>query len=615
MKAVLFILRFGFPYIWRYKARFFSGLFLGLGYAAVNGLSPWAAKLMVERIAPSTAPGMGASLLPAEGLQRWGAQAMEVLDRWLPLAGRPLDAFQITGCLLLLPLLVFLRGSLSYLSSYCMKWASERVLNDLRYDVLVKLSSLSMDYFNKTKTGDFITRVSADTKQFYLCLSMGLSDMVKEPFSAIALILALLVMDAQLALFALILLPFCAIPILVLGRKTRKAGKGATQVEIKQSSLLIEALANIRLVQAYGLESHNAARFARQARERTKHNMRINKAGELVNPVIELISAVGIATLLLFIVSSGRSLSNLAGFVATLALLYQPVKKLGGIHLNFQKAMFGVERLQQTFRQQPTVQNLPGAVEAPPFSHELRLDQVSFGYEQEVVLDGVSLRIPKGTHLGIAGPSGSGKSTLVNMLFRFHDPVAGRILLDGRDLREFTLASLRSQIGLVSQEAFLLDASVAENISLWNPSITADQIEAAARAASAHKFIMELPEGYATRIGERGVRLSGGQKQRISIARALARRSAILILDEATAALDSVTEREVQAAVDSLGRDCTVISVAHRLSTLKNCDHIVVLVEGRLAEEGTYEELVARGGVFSRMARSQEVPSHGGDAE
>ncbi len=612
-----FVFEFGWPYIRRYRTRFFLGVFLGMLFGASQAIFPWAVKTFAERVVPGlAAPAPSSTALATPGLgawkaqlQSWQARVNQTLDVWLPAANQPLTPRRIAGCLLFIPLLVFLRGALGYTGGYCLRWASERIMNDMRFDVLAKLQSLSLDFFHRSKTGDLMMRMTADTLTIYQALISAFANLVREPIAVVGILIALWLIDWQLTLFSMAFFPLCVVPIIILGKKTRKAGKGSIIAETSQSSLLVEALSNIRVVKAFGLEERQQERFRDLARERMRHNMRAGRADEMVNPLIEVGAAFGISALLLFVVATNRSIPDLLGFAAGIGLFYAPVKRIAKIHLVFQRAFFAVERIRGTFAEQPTVAERAEPLALPEFSRALEFDQVQFSYGDEPVLDRLSFRVERGQHLGIAGPSGSGKSTIVNLIFRFYDPASGAVRLDGVDIRDVPLARLREQMALVSQEVLLFDATVAENIGYGRRGASREEIEQSGRLAGADIFIRQLPQGYDTMIGERGVRLSGGQKQRLAIARALVRRAPILVLDEATAALDSASEAEVQESIDRLGAGHTLVTVAHRLGTLRHCDRILVVDAGRIVEQGTFAGLLAQRGLFASMAARQGITS------
>jgi subfamily B ATP-binding cassette protein MsbA len=331
------------------------------------------------------------------------------------------------------------------------------------------------------------------------------------------------------------------------------------------------------------------------------------QAKELTNPLVEVISMFGLGLLVVYIFASDTTLPDFVGFLTGVMMLFLPIKKLARVQVFFEQAAPGVERLAELFNELPSIQDPIHPQPWPSFTTEIRLERVSFSYDHRIVLHDFTLVIPRGNRIGIAGASGSGKSTLVNLLFRFYDPAAGRISVDGVDLRDISMESLRDKMALVSQDVVVFDATVAENIAAGKLSATREEIVAAARAASAHEFIMQLPEQYDTRLGERGLTLSGGQRQRVAIARAFVRNAPILVLDEATASLDSKAEAEVQAAIEQLEKNRTVVCVAHRLSTLADMDQIVVLEQGRIIEQGSFAELLEAGGSFANMAARQGI--------
>ncbi len=620
MNSFKSILDFGWPYIRRYWGRLLAGILCGILFGLSNGSFIWAVRTLTERLTPRTeaAAREDASpketkskhVLPAlrERLDRLNSKVNQWIDPWLPLAGAKKMGWQrALGGLLLLSLLVSIRSIADYLSGYCMGWVSERVINDLRGDVLEKLSTLSLDYFNRSTTGDMLTRINTDTVNLHRALRVGCADIVKEPFSIVGAFLAMLFIDWKLTLLALAFLPLCLFPLIVLGKKTRRASRLSRKANVSQNSMLVELLTGIRVIKAFNLESDQLRRFYEYSKQLVRHGMKSVQAKELVNPLIEVISMLGVGLLVIYIFWKGWSVSDLVGFIAALMLMFVPIKKLAGIHILFEQASAGVERLIEIRNEQPTVKDPVNPKPLTTFKSQIAFENVSFSYGQEPVLRDINLTIPRGHRLGIAGESGSGKSTLTNLIFRFYDPTNGAVKIDGLDLRDISFRDSRNQMALVSQEIVLFNLTVAENIACGKPGATRAEIEAAARAAYAHDFIMELPQGYDAPIGERGVTLSGGQRQRLAIARAFVRNAPILVLDEATASLDSQSEAEVQAAIDHLAENRTVVCVAHRLATLAAMDKIIVLLRGRIIEQGTFAELLKSGGRFAEMANQQGI--------
>src|SRR5687768_13869817 len=482
------------------------GVIFGISNAAILGGS----KALLARVFPKDTttlqvPETGSSTKRfAEFANATKEKLGAITDPWLPKDERPLDARQLVGLLLFFPMLFAFRGYIGYLSSYCMGWVSERVISDLRQDVFHKLSTLSLDFYNRATMGDLITHVHGDTQALQKSLNLGISDLVKEPVTIIFTLGYLLWMDWKLTLFVAAFMPICVVPMAILGRKVRRASKGNVKTGVLQQSLLVEFLSSIRLIKAYKLEKQATARFAQHARQLVHHGMKQIQAKELVNPLIETIGAIGLGILLVYIIYTGKTGSELAIFVGAVALVYTPIKKVAGLHVYYQQASVGIERLMKIFQEQPTVKEPAQPQPMKPFAREIRFENVTFAYNDQPVLRNFSLAIPFGMKLGVVGESGSGKSTLINLLFRFYDPQQGRILIDGQDIRELTTTDLRSQMAIVSQEIILFDQSVAENIACGRPGASRAEIEAAAESAFAHEFIQKLPQGYETRVGDRG---------------------------------------------------------------------------------------------------------------
>ncbi len=614
MESIVSVMRFGWPYLRRYRTRLALGVLFSLLFAFSNGSFVWATRTLTLRFSdkPRTAAAAPSSsvlsdTVVGEYAKRFEDTLKQGIDPWLPRIGQPVGWRQMVGALFFLPVLVLARSVADYLSNYCVGWVSERVIRDLRVDIMEKLSTLSLDFFNRSSTGDLLTRINVDSHNLLRALRNGGADMIKESFNAVVLVGAMFYLDLWLTFGVLVLLPACIFPLMVLGRKARRAMAATVRANISQSSQFVELLSGIRVIKAFNLEKTEIDRFRRTSADLVRAGMKGVKAKELINPVIEVISMTGFGVLLIYIFKAGRTGSELATFLAAVLLFFVSMRKLANMRVLFEQAHVGVERLVEILGEKPKVVEIPSPVQVNGFKQALEFENVSFAYREQPVLRDLTLSVPKGIRLGVAGESGSGKTTLVNLLFRFYDPTHGRILLDGADLRELSIHGLRSQLALVSQDVTIFDQTVAENIACGRPGATRAEVELAAQAAFAHEFISALPQGYETRVGERGTTLSGGQKQRLAIARAFVRNAPILVLDEATAALDSKAEAEVQAAIDRLAEHRTVICVAHRLSTLSSMDRVVVFAEGRIIEEGGFDELVARNGAFAAMAARQGI--------
>jgi len=599
------VFSFGLPFLWPYRSRFLAGVLLALIFGLSNGAFVLATKTLFERLSPAIPAGV--SDQPLSLPERLSGEFARTLDICLPRLGEPITLVQAIGAVLFLPLLMLIRSGANYLSAYCMTWVSARVVRDMQIRVLEKLHTLSLDYFNRATLGDMTTRIGVDTRRIYDAMNNGLTDLIKEPFTLLSLLGGMLIIDSQLTLAAVLILPVVAVPIVLVGKRLRQIARRFLAVGITQGSGLIEALSGIRLIKAYGLEAQQLKRYEGESTEIAQLEVKKAQIGKLVNPFIEVLSTLGLGILIIVVFATRQPVADFVGFLTGLVMLPAPIKRLAQMHVDLVSAAVSCQRLEEFFSQRPSVREPEHPAALPPLSRGIHLDKVFLDYGHEHVLKNISLEIPRGFKLGVAGPSGSGKSSLINLLPRFYDPSAGRVWWDSQDLREVSSRDLRNQLALVSQEVVLFDASVAENIALGKSGASRSAVEEAARRAFAHDFILELPRGYETRVGERGVMLSGGQKARISLARAFLRNAPVLILDEATAALDAEAEKEVQKAIDLLEEGRTVVCIAHRLSTLANMDEIVVLEAGKIVERGKFTELLARGGLFTRMAAQQGI--------
>jgi len=601
------VLAFGLPFLWPYRSRFMAAVLLALLFGVTNGAFVLATKTLFERLSPPPlAPGQ---VDPQALASRFSADFAEIMEKVLPRSGQPITPLQITGAVLFLPLLMLVRAGTSYLSAYCMTWVSTRVVRDMQIRVLEKLHSLSLDYFNKSTLGDLTTHISGDTRRIFDAMNNGFSDLIKEPFTLLSILAGMIIIDARLTLAAMVILPLVILPILVVGNRLKRLARQTLSVGISQGSGLIEALCGIRLIKAYGLEDFQLDRYRRESLELVNLEVKKTQAGKLVNPVIEVVSTLGLGAFIIVVFATHQSVSDFVGFLTGLIMLPNPVKRLAQMHVDLVSATVSCDRLEKFLALTPSVQEPTSFTPLARLSKELKFEKVYLDYGHDHVLQEIDFHIPKGFKLGLAGASGSGKSSLINLLPRFYAPTSGRILWDGRDLHTIHSRELRSQIALVSQDVVLFDGTVEENISLGRLGATHSEIEEAARRTFAHDFIQGLSRGYETRVGERGVMLSGGQKARISLARAFLRNAPILILDEATAALDADSEAEVQKTIDQLEEGRTVLCIAHRLSTLANMDEIIVLESGRIVERGTFSSLLARKGLFASMAAQQGIIS------
>ena len=639
MARALLIFRFSWPYVRKHRWRLYGALLAGAIFGLSNAGVLWLTRTVLDRLNPEEeaaarelvsgdAPSSEASFFQRSFPRASAAlkstagsvknAVAEVVERWFPKMGSPVTVFQLLGALLGLPLLVSIRSGGEYLSAYWMSWVGERMVNDLRVEVLESLSRLSLNYFNQAKMGDMITRINGDTLALQNCIRIGVKHSVTDPITILAVFAYLVFMDWELMASTAVLLPICLAPVIIYGRKARRASADKIQTNVTQSSLIVEMLSAIRVVKAFALEEREVARFRRLSGRLFSYTMRGVRSQEIVGPIIETVSMIAVGMLIVFVVKTERSAPDLITFFIGLIMFYMPVKKLAKLHVLFEQASVSVGRLQNILAETPEVQDAPQAASMQTFSKSIQFENVSFVYPRanrqsstadhsNMALQNIHLTIPRGQKLGIAGESGSGKSTLIHLLFRFFDPTAGAVLFDGKDLRKIKVQDCRKLLALVSQDIVVFDQSVAENIRCGRLDATKEEIIQAARQAHAVGFIEKLEKGFETRLGERGASLSGGQRQRIAIARAFIRNAPILVLDEATAALDARSEAEVQSAIDNLAQNRTVICIAHRLSTLQAMDKIIVLEKGRIAQQGSYPQLLSQNGPFARMSQRQGI--------
>ena len=510
---------------------------------------------------------------------------------------------------LLLPFFGLLLGLGNYLSTYFVAWVGNRVVMDLRTELFAHIHRLPMIYFSQSKTGELISRTTNDTLQVERAVSTVMIDLVREPFVLVATVGYLFWLDTRLALLSLLLFPICIVPVALFGRRVRRFAREGQQKLGDLTSTLQETITGAKIVKAYGMEEREGRRFTEQARAVFSRVMKVTRASAAVDPIVVTISFIGLSLALLYARWAGMTQDQFFTFGAALVMMYQPVKKISKLHMAIQQGSGAADRIFE-LQDAPLVEDVANAIDFNEPVQRIEFDQVSFSYGEEPVLKDVSFAVSAGQCVAFVGSSGSGKTTLVSLLPRFFDVKSGRVLVNGRDSRSLTLKSLRRQIGIVTQETILFNDTVANNIAYGQPEAAREAIVEAAHRAHAHDFIEQMPQGYETVIGERGLRLSGGQCQRLAIARALLRNPPILILDEATSALDTESERQVQAALDELMAGRTVFAIAHRLSTIMHANLILVLDKGVIAERGTHQELLARNGLYKYLYDLQfrEVP-------
>jgi subfamily B ATP-binding cassette protein MsbA len=529
-----------------------------------------------------------------------------ILDRALPNQERLVaTAWAIVG-------LYLLKGIGSYVSTYLMAGVGQRVVMDLRNALYRHILGQSAGFFAQRTTGQLLSRIGHDVSQVQQTVAETAGDLARESLALVGFVALLFWYDAWLAVFCLISAPLIVYPLIRLGQRVRRTSRRSQEALEQLSHISVEAFTGHRIVKAFGSEGIEADKFGRAAYHLFRTNMKVTAALSTLPPLMELLGGFGMAGALWYgsreIAAGQLSLGEFTSFIAALFLMYGPAKKLSRVNANLQQAIAASERIFEMLDTHTEVKELPGAKPLAPFTRVIEFRDVVFGYDdpESRTLRGVTFSVKAGQMVAIVGRSGAGKTTLVNLLPRFYDVSGGSILIDGVDIREVTLESLRRQIGIVTQETVLFDDTVASNIAYGDPAAPRPVIEEAARAAHAHEFITTLTKGYDTVIGERGQRLSGGQRQRLAIARALLKDAPILVLDEATSALDTEAELLVQEALANLMLNRTSFVIAHRLSTIRRADAIIVLERGRVVEIGRHDELVARpSGTYAMLYQMQ----------
>jgi subfamily B ATP-binding cassette protein MsbA len=578
------------------KWPFLGGVACGLVYALASGAG---LPLMVDVVFPILFKG---DMKENAWYVEWIRSQLEAFSP---------DRLLFFTCLWI-PVVFLVRGISGYANAYLIQYSGTRVLEAIRTDLFVKLQQLPLSFFKKNRSGDLLARLMQDTEILRQVIAQGSSDLIKQPATLLAAIGYLAFKSFQqhsffVAIIALLSVPVCVTVIRSAGKKLAARARHLQARGGELSAALAESLQSPLEIRAYNLEERQISRFRERIREMLRLSMKVVKYRQAISPSVEIVAATGFALALYFGVREGMTQKDFMALGTALFMAYEPIKKLGVINSLFRQGDAAIERLEFILHEPDSILDpaSPKRFRAP--KEAIRFENLSFAYDDEPVLREVNLEIPIGKVIALVGPSGAGKSTFASLIPRFYDPQAGRITLDGADLREFTKKDLRSHIAVVPQMPSLFVGTIEENIRIGRLDATEAEVIEAARKAHADEFIRTLPDGYQTQVGERGDQLSGGQRQRIAIARAFLRDAPILILDEATSALDSESEAMVQQALAELVKGRTTFIIAHRFSTITIADRILVFEGGRIVADGSHEQLRAGNAIYQSMVGGQAV--------
>jgi len=514
--------------------------------------------------------------------------------KWLPLA---------------VILIYLIKGLCNYTQTVMMKFIGLRIVNQLRDRLYEQIQKQSLAFFSRNPTGILMSRITNDVNLLQNAVSEAVTSLLKDSFTLLGLIFVVFYRDWQLALIAMVVFPLTIYPIVKFGKKMRKVAT-STQITMGAlTSILQETISGTRIVKAFCMEKYENERFSAENERLFKFKMKAVSVEAISSPLMEFLGGLGIGAIVFYggynVVKGNSTPGTFFSFLAALLMLYEPIKRLTNSNNTIQNGIAGAQRVFSIIDLTPDIEDKPDALILPPVSRGIDIENVTFCYEKKPVLKNVNLSIKAGEVVAFVGMSGGGKTTLVNLIPRFYDISEGRITIDGYDIRDVSLQSLRGQIAIVTQQTILFNDSVRNNIAYGDIEKSENEIISAAKAANAHDFIMKMPKGYDTNIGELGTKISGGEKQRLSIARALLKNAPILILDEATSSLDTEAEMEVQEALDNLMKGRTTLVIAHRLSTIRDADRIVVLVNGEIIEKGDHETLMKKRGEYFRLYNLQ----------
>lgn len=515
-------------------------------------------------------------------------------------------------CFLILAAFLF-KNIFGYMQGYFMAFVEYASMKDLRDDAYKHLHKLPIGYFKSERVGNIISRFTNDVNIIQLSISTTFSNLIKEPLTIIVFLGIAISISWQLSLFAFIIVPIASLIIAWIGNKLKKQTIILQTKLADITSILQETISGVKIVKAFGMEQFENQRFMNETKSYFKLVLKTVRIRNLSSPITEILSVIIGAVIIyyggiLVLVDKTLNASEFLGFLFAIFQMMPPIKELGSVNNRIQEASAAADRIFEITDIEPHIKNIPNAIKLKDFKNEIEFKNVSFKYEDSdvKVLDNLNFKVKRGEIIALVGPSGGGKSTLADLIPRFYDPTEGQIIIDGNNIKDVTIESLRSKMGIVTQETFLFNTNIAENIAYGLKDYPIDKIIEAAKTANAHNFISEMPQGYNTIIGERGIKLSGGQRQRLTIARALLKNPEIMIFDEATSALDNESEILVQEAIERLMLNRTTFVIAHRLSTIRNATNILVLDRGRIIQQGTHDKLISEEkGLYKKLYEMQ----------